>query len=479
MITVDFEKRGNAGLCEFLTQSLKNQILQNKLSAGEKLPSKRALASHLGISVITVQNAYEQMISEGYIYSIEKKGFFVTDILPNPKSAEGRPSNRSLKKNILTFSEKRDSRSSQYYTDFFSNIASSEKFPFNAWAKTTRQVLTSGNSKLLERQNVFGAWELRKSIASYLREFRNMETIPEQIVIGAGTESLCAKLVQFLGREKVYAVENPGYKKVASVFREEGANCIPISIDGEGMNPELLEDLGISVVHISPTHHYPTGIVTPIRRRMQLLHWATSKPNRYIIEDDYDSEFRFNGKPLPTLQSKDKNGKVIYINTFSKTLAPSFRISYMVLPLNLVEFFAQKFAFASCEVSAFEQFTLAQFIENGHYSKHVIRMKNYFRTMRNNLIQAIEKSRLRNIATIHEEDAGLHFLLNVKTSKDSAEIEAAMSEYKIRIPQLKNYFYEGTGNASSKNGFVFVINYSGIQKDRIKETIKRMERIFL
>lgn len=492
MITVNFDERGDRGLCEYLYSSIKNQILQGILRADEKLPSKRSLASHLGISVITVQNAYGQLISEGYIYSIEKKGFFVTDILLGKSdSVFGETGNGNLwgqGMSVNSVSEADlvdDSKTlapvnsigeSDFFTDFRSNSTSYEKFPFSLWAHTMRKVLNSGDEKLLQRVGVKGIYELRRSIADYLREFRNMNVKPEQLVIGAGTESLYSMVVQLLGQGKVYAVENPGYHKVAGVFRMNGAGTKPVMIDSQGINPAGLEKIKADVVHVSPAHHFPTGIVMPVRRRQELLAWADGAPDRFIIEDDYDSEFRFNGKPLPTLQSADMGGRVIYINSFSKTLAPSFRMSYMVLPENLLPDFDEKFGFYSCPVSAFEQYTLSEFIRDGFYGKHIIRMKNFYRNLRNELIRAMENSRISGKMIIKEEEAGLHFLLSVKSDESSDVIKNKLQKKNINLPLLRDFYY-GTPPDDIEN--IFVINYSGIRKERIAETVKRIEEVLL
>ncbi|MCF0215599.1 MAG: PLP-dependent aminotransferase family protein [Fibrobacteraceae bacterium] len=478
MITVDFEKRGSVGLCEFLTLSLKQQIFDGNLAAGKKLPSKRTLAIHLGVSVITVQNAYNQLIAEGYIYSIEKKGFFVAE-LPSAFS-EQRQGHRHkpLCKQIRRVPT---TKPIEYFADFSSNSTLSEKFPFNTWARVMRQVLSTNDQKLLHRQNIQGVLELRQAIAKYLLEFRDMDVSEEQIVVAAGTESLYSMLVQFLGRHKLYAVENPGYKKVAKVIEQNGATHTPIPVNTDGIDLKELQKSKAQVVHLSPTHHFPTGVVMPIGKRLQLLNWAKDPRygERYIVEDDYDSEFRFNGKPLPTLQSKDTFGRVIYLNTFTKTLAPSFRISYMVLPQNLVEPFRQFFSMACCQVSAFEQYTLASFIEQGFYGKHISRMKNYYRTLRNNLIKAILKSRFKNATTIHEEEAGLHFLLRVQTTKTPEELEERLQEQKIRLPQLRNFYYSENSHFLAPSGeSIFVVNYSGIKKEQINQIIKRLEKVF-
>lgn len=492
MITVNFDERGDRGLCEYLYSSIKNQILQGILRADEKLPSKRSLASHLGISVITVQNAYGQLISEGYIYSIEKKGFFVTDILLGKSdSVFGETGNGNLWGQGMSVNSVSpadlvdDSKTlapvnsigeSDFFTDFRSNSTSYEKFPFSLWAHTMRKVLNSGDEKLLQRVGVKGIYELRRSIADYLREFRNMNVKPEQLVIGAGTESLYSMVVQLLGQSKVYAVENPGYHKVAGVFRMNGAGTKPVMIDSQGINPAGLEKIKADVVHVSPAHHFPTGIVMPVRRRQELLAWADGAPDRFIIEDDYDSEFRFNGKPLPTLQSADMGGRVIYINSFSKTLAPSFRMSYMVLPENLLPDFDEKFGFYSCPVSAFEQYTLSEFIRDGFYGKHIIRMKNFYRNLRNELIRAMENSRISGKMIIKEEEAGLHFLLSVKSDESSDVIKNKLQKKNINLPLLRDFYY-GTPPDDIEN--IFVINYSGIRKERIAETVKRIEEVLL
>lgn len=465
MITVDFSKRGETGLCEFLYSSIKNQILDGTLEANSKLPSKRTLASHLGVSVITTQNAYAQLISEGYIYSIEKKGFFVTDIsvFSNLHPTQAKAHSTAA----LPSSEP----AAKWFADFTSNSTSAQKFPFTLWAHTMRQVLNSSDEKLLQRTNIKGCLELRTQIAVYLKAFRNMNVSPEQIIIGAGTEALYSMLVQFLGRNTVFAVENPGYKKVRDILELNGASCIPVSLDEQGMNPAELEKTNASVLHISPNHHFPTGIVMPVRRRMELLAWANAESNRFIIEDDYDSEFRFNGKPLPTLQSTNPQN-IIYMNTFTKTLSPSFRISYMVLPETLVKDFVTKLGSYSCQVSAFEQFTLARFMEEGNYETHINRMKNYYRSLRNSFITELQKSKLMPICQITEEESGLHFLMTVNSKKSPQELQKKLRAQEINIPLLSDYFYDEKKSSQA----TFVINYSGIKKELISETIKRIER---
>ena len=269
MITVCFEKRGKSGLCEFLYDSIKSQILDGTLKANEKLPSKRNLSSNLGVSVITVQNAYSQLASEGYIFSIEKKGFFVTDLNISESEKEA-----LSKKDFFPDdyeNQENDEKEKKYFADFSSNSTAYEKFPFNLWSKVSRKVLNSERESLLERVEVKGVFELRKALSKYLKEFRNMKVSPNQIIIGSGTESLYTMVVQLLGRKMRYAVENPGYKKVSKVFQLNKADVFPVLIDSNGIDSASLEKIGANVVHISPSHHFPTGIVMPVKRRQELL----------------------------------------------------------------------------------------------------------------------------------------------------------------------------------------------------------------
>ncbi len=473
MITVDFSNRGSLSLTEHIYRTIKEQILNSTLTANSRLPSKRSLADHLGVSIITIQNAYGLLISEGYIYSIEKKGFFITDISDfTTKTNERSLVSESEQPVVSSFSSKQTVDSKLLY-DFSSNTTSSQNFPFALWSHTMRQILNSGDEKLLTRTGIKGALELRRAISVWLKEFRNMSVDPEQIVIGAGAESLYSILVQFLGQDKLYAVENPGFNKTRAIFQLNGGQCIPVNIDSQGISPQLLADSKATVVHLSPNHHFPTGIVMPVRRRMELLNWVNSNPDNYIIEDDYDSEFRFNGKPLPTLQSLSPASSIIYMNTFSKTLSPSFRIGFMVLPAKIVSDFEQKLSSYSCSVSAFEQFTLARFISENNFEKHINRMKNHYRTLRNNLISEFKKSGLLEHATIQEQESGLHFLLSVDTKTDPKALQAQLLKEGIKIPLLQDFFYDEPEDSKCD----FLINYSSLPKESICSIAQKMAKI--
>ena len=468
MFTCDFSKKGTMTFCDFLIESIKSKIIDGTLSPNEKLPSKRTLSSHLGVSVITVQNAYSELISQGYIFSIEKKGFFVTELPKEIKSLSSNSYKQNFKKEKSI--KKINSKSKEkIFIDLKSNSIGWEKFPFSIWSKIMRKVLNSPHENLLKSQPLQGTLELREAICKHLKSFKNIEAVPEQIVVGAGTEMLYSFVVYLLGNEKVYAVENPGYKKIAQIFEMNGARTEHIPIDKNGLNIEALKKINASVVHVTPSHHFPTGIVMPVKRRMELLFWAQEKKDRYIIEDDYDSEFRFTGKPILPLLCASKNENVIYINSFSKTLSPSFRISYMVLPKKLSEKFNSKFNFCSCTVNSFEQYALADFIKEEHYSKHIISMKNYYRNLRNELIFKIENSELKNFVKIHEENSGLHFWISINSKFSGKTLEMRLKKNGIKISALKDFFYliEDFSIFSEYSKCypidkTFVINHSGI-----------------
>lgn len=468
MFTCDFSKRGNLSLTQFLYESLKAEIAEGSIKAHEKMPSKRELAEHLGVSVITVQNAYLQLIDEGWIYSIEKKGYFAEET----GTALGQKNTASTGDSKGTSHHPQEQSSSSpaisLLADFTSNATSAQMFPFATWKTSTTQVLSQYTTGILDRQDFRGTIFLRSEICRYLKNFRGMDVSPEQIVIGAGTESLYSMVIKFFGTDKIYGMENPGYKKLSLIFSTSGCKWIPLPIDEDGISVECLANSDVDVVHVTPSHHFPSGSVMSVRRRNELLDWA-HKNNGYILEDDYDSEFRFLGQPLGTLYNADTMGHTIYMNTFSKSLSPSFRISFMVIPPSLLPSFCDHLSFYSCTVGSFEQYTLAWFMKEGHFERHIRRMKNYYKNLRNALIYALENSPFKNRIAIKEEHAGLHFLMEVKTEKSGEELKQKLLDKGIRIALLSDYNLDD--NAPKSSQAVFVVNYTGIEKDRISQIV--------
>ena len=455
MLTYVFDN-SDTPLYEQVYKHIKSDIISGILSPGEKLPSKRSFARNNGISTITIQNAYDQLISEGYVFTVPKKGYYVANI--NEMSRV--PAGTSIKLDI-----KIPEKPAKFRFDLSNNKINSDNFPFSIWAKLLRETMSERSRELMEVSPTGGIYELRAAIADYLKSFRGMLVDPDQIVIGAGTEYLYGLLIQILGKNKKYCIENPGYKKLAQIYKQYHIECGFADIDDSGISVDSLHKSGADIAHISPNHHFPTGITMPANRRYEVLAWANEEAGRYIIEDDYDSEFRANGKPLPTLFSIDACEKVIYMNTFSKSLTPTIRISYMILPVHLANIFYSRLSFYSCTVSNFEQYTLASFIDRGYFEKHINRMRLYYIRQRKRLISCIENSSLKDKCEIIENKSGLHFLLRLRTDIPDEVLKEKMKESGIKIQSLSEFYLSDEG---AKEHY-FIINYSNIDPDNFSQ----------
>ena len=449
MLTYELKKSPGVPLYEALYRCIRGDILSGALRPGEKLPSKRALAENLEVSKITVETAYGQLLSEGYICSKEKVGYFVETVERRPPepAAPAHPSRAAAPHWLL---------------DMTAN--GTEQFPFSVWSRLQREVMLDYGEKLLAPLPNRGVPELRQAIAGHLAAFRGMHVDPENILIGAGTDFLYNLLIQLLGRDKVYAVEEPGYGKIRKIYAAGGVRIVSAVMDDQGVLPGCLETA--DVLHISPSHHFPTGIVTPVSRRLELLDWA-GRGEKWIIEDDYDSEFRFDAHPVPAMQSLDAGGRVIYMNSFSKSLAPSIRISYMVLPAGLMEAFQQKLGFYSCTVPSFEQYTLARFLSRGFFEKHINRMRKFYKNRRNAVVSLLENCALAPRLTIQEENAGLHFLLKVKTDLTDQALTDKLEGLGIRVRALSSYYHD-----QAKDLHCLVVNYSGLKEEKLAAALE-------
>ena len=455
MLTYVFDN-SDTPLYEQVYKHIKSDIISGILSPNEKLPSKRSFARNNGISTITIQNAYDQLISEGYVFTVPKKGYYVANI--NEMSRV--PAGTSIKLDI-----KIPEKPAKFRFDLSNNKINPDNFPFSIWAKLLRETMSERSRELMEVSPTGGIYELRAAIADYLKSFRGMLVDPDQIVIGAGTEYLYGLLIQILGKNKKYCIENPGYKKLAQIYKQYHIECAFADIDDSGISVDSLHKSGADIAHISPNHHFPTGITMPANRRYEVLAWANEEAGRYIIEDDYDSEFRTNGKPLPTLFSIDACEKVIYMNTFSKSLTPTIRISYMILPVHLANIFYSRLSFYSCTVSNFEQYTLASFIDRGYFEKHINRMRLYYIRQRKRLISCIENSSLKDKCEIIENKSGLHFLLRLRTDIPDEVLKEKMKESGIKIQSLTEFYLSDEG---AKEHY-FIINYSNIDPDNFSQ----------
>lgn len=464
MFTYYIDRKSNVPIYVQLYQFIRMQIEDGLIKANEKLPSKRKLSSHLKISQITVDSAYQQLVVEGYIRSVAKSGFYVEeygkhDLITNTK-----------------YKERVNSKPEEVYDiDFKTNVVDTNLFPNKTWAKLAREVLSENNYEMVNITNPQGLYELREEIAKYLYNYRGINVHINQIILGAGSDFLIGLLIQLIGRSNIYAIENPGYSKVYQIFKNNDVTTIPIGLDEYGLKVSDLHNTKSNLVHVTPSHQFPTGVIMPIRRRLELLNWANEEQNRYILEDDYDSEFRFYGQPIPALQGLDNN-KVIYLNTFTKTLAPSLRISYMVLPINLLNKYIDNQTYYSCSIPNFDQYILYKFMKGGYFERHINRMKNAYKERLESFVDILGKSKLGGIVKIYDHSAGLHFMMSVNNNMTEEEIISSAKKVGIRVYGLSGYYHIDKKNII---GSTVVIGYSSLTTQDIHQAIHLLEKAWV
>lgn len=337
-----------------LYKNLKKDIINGVYPYGYKLPSKRTVASESGISVITVQHAYNILCDEGYIQPKQRSGYFVI-----------------YKESDFIFSASQkelDIPPVHHITDFKS------QFPFSVMAKTMRKVLADFGEEILIKSHNKGCIQLRNAISAYLLRSCGINASPEQIVIGAGAEYLYSLVAQLLGKDKIFALENPSYDKIKKVYSANGITCRMLSLDKDGINSKLLSQTDAKVLHVTPFNSFPSAVTAAVSKRQEYLRWAEERDG-FIVEDNYDSELTVSMKNDDTIYSLSKIRPVIYINTFSRTISPSVRVGYMVLPECMIKEFEEKLGFYSCTVPVFDQLVLAQLISDGDFERHINRIR--------------------------------------------------------------------------------------------------------
>lgn len=362
MLTYPMNQREDKPKYYYLYSAIKDDILSGNLKKNEKLPSKRSLAEHLGISLITVENAYQMLKDEGYIESRERSGYFVTELKTLGKKADA---TREL--NLLERGKQMDLLEEQ---------KDKELFPESVYFKTVRSVLAEYKTELLDKSPNEGCTILRNAIAKYLLRYRGIFAQPEQIIIGSGAEYLYSTIVRMFGNDKVYGLENPSYHQIQAVYEGMGARCELLNMGKEGVLSTELENTRADILHVTPFHSYPSGVTASVKKRQEYLEWAKRR-DAIIVEDDFDSEFFMPGKPIETLYMTDDNQSVIYMNTFSKSLSPSIRIGYMILPEKWMEKYKVNVGEFSCTVPVLDQYVLAEFIEKGHFEQHLNRVRRH------------------------------------------------------------------------------------------------------
>ncbi len=428
MLHFSLQEQGDALYIQ-IYQQIKQQIRSGSLPEDYRLPSKRQLAAQLQISVNTVSSAYSQLVSEGFLIAKPQRGFFVChlDELIQTETLDEKQHEVQQK----------DSPS-PIIVDFSINDVARDKFPFQAWRKTMNKCFNEYDPDLLTSTPPQGDQQLRQAIAQYVYQARGVNCTAEQVIIGAGNDNLLQMLSYILDSSCTIGMENPVYHKAMHFFQRMGHHVLSFPVDDHGLQIEPLEQYDNIAVYVTPSHQFPLGITMPVSRRIKLLNWSQEGSNRYIIEDDYDSEFRYNSRPVPALQSLDHNSRVIYLGTFSKSIAPSLRISYMVLPRPLLKQYLDQYLSFQSAVSRFEQNVLYEFIVSGHFETHLNKMRKLYRTRGQDLAQAL--TIFGNHLQIFGEGAGLYLAVQLKNGLTETDMCQRAIEKGVKVYPISPYF---------------------------------------
>lgn len=463
-LTLQLVASGQKHLYEQIYEYIKNEIKAGKLLRNEKLPSTRVLANHLQVSRSTVDLAYEQLLSEGYIEAKAYKGYYVCkiedlyDLRTNVKEVPIMPHEVY-----------------KYQYDFSANGIDMDGFPLATWKTIYKNTLMKYGNDLFNLGESKGEAELCVTIGRYLHSSRGVNCRPEQIIIGAGNDYLLLLLEKILGTNRKMAIEDPTYKRAYLTFEACHYEMIRIAMDESGMRADELKKSRADIAYVMPAHQYPTGIIMPIGRRTELLNWTIEADNRYLIEDDYDSEFRYKGKPIPSLQATDRNDKVIYIGTFSKSIAPAIRVSYMVLPLTLLEEYEKKAFFFASTVSRTDQAMLEEFIRDGYYERHLNKMRKTYKGKHDLLLGSLRG--FEKQFSVSGENAGLHILLNDKAGRSEAELVRKAKEAGVRVYGISETYIRRS--EQEEEAAIILLGYGGLTEVQITEGIQKLKEVWL
>ncbi|KAA1039423.1 PLP-dependent aminotransferase family protein [Macrococcus equipercicus] len=441
---------GNDFLYQQLYQFIKDDILAGRLTFAEKLPSKRKLSQHLSISQTTVEIAYQQLQDEGFIYSKPKVGYFVEDI----KTVNSAPKN-SIELHLPSTID--------HTLSLTIEDSHQAKFPFQLFRKYARDAFEVESSILLERGDAQGEPALRNEIRRYLYHSRGVHCTNEQIIIGSSTEQLFTLLTRLLP-DATYLLENPGYPSIRKVLQYENKPFKTIDVDAEGIIVSEIHNQG-NIVHVTPSHQFPTGAVLSAGRRTELLAWAGRNSGHYIIEDDYDSEFRYKGRPLKALQGMDNSHKVIYMSTFSKSIFPSIRMAYLVLPEPLLRRYQQLSNKPNITVPRHMQYIVTQFMQDGEFERNINRMRKIYKRKSELALSAL--AHYKEAINISGEFAGMHFIVEVKGNED---IRPIIDDMNIKISMLEDYMQCHKDKAFNK----FILGFGGLEDAAIEEVITKL-----
>lgn len=409
---------------ELVYKDVKDKIISGLYPENTRLPSKRDMAHMMCISINTVEIAYGQLEDEAYIESIERRGYFVTK-------------RDYMKKYMGTISRPKAGKKTYRYDFSYGGV--DDKFPFGVWKKISRQAIDDLGRDLLKRVDPMGDMSLRQSIATYLKTYRGIDTSMDNILISASTEHLFQILFCILGEDKVYGIEDPGFERWGQLFKTNNISFKALPLDGKGIKVQALRESGVDILCTTPAHQFPTGQIMPTARRLDILDWARHE-TRWLIEDDYDGEFRYRGKPLPAMKSMDDMDRVIFMGSFSNTVSPAMRISYMVMPDKLVDIYHKRVSYAACPVPVLTQRSLDIFIRDGYFVRHINRMRKIYKRKLD-----LIKSLLANYEFLEVEggDTGLHLVISwdKKSCGMTGDRLVDLADKKlIRLTSLSKYY---------------------------------------
>ncbi|MBH5316946.1 PLP-dependent aminotransferase family protein [Paenibacillus sp. GSMTC-2017] len=459
-------KSGDIPLYIQLYKYIRDQIETGKLSAGLSLPSIRQLAQHLVLSKNTVESAYNQLLAEGYVESRARGGYTILPLeellmpkLPVERNASHPPLHQLEKHHRPEY-------------DFRYGDIAFDRFPHEQWKSCIAQALASPPSSILGYGDPLGFYELRQEIAQYVFQTRGVVCHPDQLFISAGTQHAISMIVQLLGLQHYpIAMEEPGYFGVKTVLRNMGCNLHPVTLEQDGISLEKLQTTGVNTVYVTPSHQFPIGMVMPIQKRQRLLQWAAER-NGLIIEDDYDSEFRYNSQPIPSLKALDKNEHVIYLGTFSKSFLPAARLSYIILPTPQMNKVRDKLSNYSQAVSPMIQHAIWLFMKYGFFARHVRKMKRIYQARHKALTDAI-RVRMGDCVEIIGDQSGMHLLLNVK-KRNNEELLRLAEEVNCRVYTPSKHW-----NIPSECPESYVmLGFGGLTEQQLQEGIDRLNKVW-
>ena len=458
MNLIILESKKTVPLYVQLYNYFRGEIEKNRLTQGEKLPSIRGLSKSLSISKVTVEKAYQQLVSEGYIENKDRSRYTVNRL------------DKFICKNIPPIIENKNiALTSNILYDFSSGQMDIDGFDFSLWKRYISKAFLQ-KERLVGYGNIKGEEELRNEIAKYIQKSRGVYTHSSQIIIGAGVQNLLSILCSILKPENnSIAFEEPGFKNGRRIFADNAFTIKPITMKKDGIDMEELKNSGEKLVYVSPSHQFPTGYIMPIRRRNQLLHWAEEKSGT-IIEDDYDSEFRYYGRPIPALKGLDSRGNVVYLGSFSKIIPPSIRISYMVLPDQFLEIYQKKSSLYNQAASTIEQLALAEFMSDGHLERQIRRLRKLYYEKSRLFFDAI-KNILGDNVEVTENESGLHTILTVKSPLPARELRERALAQDCRVAPVEDYYWQVTPEKLPQ----VILYFSKIPAGEITAAITRLK----